>query len=269
MQTWSNIQLTPKDPEVTRINSLEKKLGKLSDKTVKIRELITRFEVCHFRYQQHIRKIKDSILTLEPNTDPAKIGITHVRHGENAWKNDTTGHSLNGQQYIWAMKKWLNDGSVIEITDIYNKEQGLQIQKWLDHKSPDKIRLVRLLLARLTWDWKSYEELQHGGKYKDLELQICATDICHYAFPANLDLILQAIGKMKPVENFEGCGSFDAKRKAFIEKELADLNSTIKSMYKGRQPDKDGLTRIWLNACLAKTLKEQVNISMPISIYSN
>jgi hypothetical protein len=35
------------------------------------------------------------------------------------------------------------------------------------------------LLARLTWDWESYEKLQHGGRFKDIEFQACRMDICH------------------------------------------------------------------------------------------
>jgi len=58
MKAWSNIQISPEDPEIIEINNLEKNLGKLSDKVCQIRELITRFEVCHFKYQQHLRKIK-------------------------------------------------------------------------------------------------------------------------------------------------------------------------------------------------------------------
>jgi hypothetical protein len=64
MKAWSNIQISPQDPEIVKINNLEKKLGELPDKVYKIRELISRFEVCHFKYQQHLRKIKGSIIDL-------------------------------------------------------------------------------------------------------------------------------------------------------------------------------------------------------------
>ena len=75
MKAWSNIQISPQDPEIIKINNLGKKLGELPDKVHKIRELITRYEVCHFKYQQHLRQIKDSIINLEPNVDSKKIGI--------------------------------------------------------------------------------------------------------------------------------------------------------------------------------------------------
>jgi hypothetical protein len=150
------------------------------------------------------------------------------------------------------------------IFDNYNKKLSRQIQNWLGDKSPDKIRIVRLLSARLTWDWKSYEELQHGGEYKDIELQACRMDICHYAFPKNLDLLLQGIGQMKPVKEFEGCGSYDNNTKAYIEKEFSILNDMLKTFIGTGKSDKIKLIRIWLIACLAKTIKEDVNLSNPI-----
>ncbi len=32
MKAWSNIQISPQDPEIIKINNLEKNLGELSDK---------------------------------------------------------------------------------------------------------------------------------------------------------------------------------------------------------------------------------------------
>lgn len=55
MDAWSNIQISPQDPEIVKINNLERTLGELPENVKKIRGLITRFEVCHFKYQQHLR----------------------------------------------------------------------------------------------------------------------------------------------------------------------------------------------------------------------
>lgn len=271
MKAWSNIQISPQDPEIVKINNIEKKLGELPDKVHKIRELITRFEVCHFKYQQHLRKIKNSIIDLEPNVDTTKIGTNHIQHGERVLNKDTTGKSLIGQQYVWAIKEWLNDNPKNEISDNYDRKNGQQIRKWLGDKNPDKTRLVRLLLARLTWDWKSYEKLQHGGELKDIELQACRMDICHYAFPKNLDLLLQGIGQIKPVKEkeFEGCGSYDANIKAYLEKEFLDLNDTLKSIKFNNGSNRKDLIKAWLIACLAKTIKENINISVPITDIEN
>jgi len=266
MNTWSNIQISLQDTEIIKINNLEKRLGELPDKVNRIRELITRFEVCHFKYQQHLKKIKDSITELTPTVDTTKIGINHIQHGENVLNRDTTGKSLVGQQYVWALKEWLNDNAKSEISDNYDKKLGQQIQKWLGNKNSDKIRLVRLLLARLSWDWTSYEKLQHGGKFKDIEFQASRLDICHYAFPKNLDLLLEGIGQMKAIEEkrFEGCGSYNTEIKAYLEKEFLDLNDTLKSLQINNGLNTNDLIKTWLVACLAKTIKENINISIPI-----
>ncbi|MCK5470505.1 MAG: hypothetical protein KAI99_18410 [Cyclobacteriaceae bacterium] len=271
MKAWSNIQISPQDPEIVKINKMENRLGELPDKVNKIRELITRFEVCHFKYQQHLKKIKDSIITLESNVDTNKIGINHIQYGDSVLNKDTTGKSLIGQQYVWAIKEWLNDSQPNEISDKYDKKLGQEIHKWLGDRNPDKIRLVRLLQARLTWDWKSYEKLQHGGELKDIEFQASRMDICHYAFPKNLDLLLKGIGQMKAVEEkrFEGCGSYNTEIKEYLEKEFLSLNNTLKSFQVNNGLNKNDLIKTWLAACLAKTIKENINISVPITDIEN
>lgn len=271
MNSWSNIETSSQDPEIITINDVEKRLGKLPEQVKRIRDLITRFEVCHFKYQFHLRNIKASIAELTPIVDTTKIGRNHIQHGETVINTDTTGKSLIGQKYIWALKDWLNDSCSNESSDKYDKKLGQQIQKWLGEKNPDKSRIVKLLLARLTWDWTSLEKLQYGGKFKDIEYQACRVDICHYAFPNNLDILLKGIGQMKVVDEnrFEGCGSFNTEVKTYLEKEFIDLNSTLKSF-----EATDGLTKkesikAWLTLCLAKTIKENVNISIPINGIDN
>jgi len=74
MDYWQNIEIPPNDPEIIRINEMEKKLGNLPKSVYKVRELITRHEVCHFKFRHHIEKIKSSILSLKPSFTPEKIG---------------------------------------------------------------------------------------------------------------------------------------------------------------------------------------------------
>jgi hypothetical protein len=264
MNEWSNIEVSPNDPEIRETDKFKKTLGVIPSKVRQIRELITRFEVCHFKYQQHFKYIKESILNLKPDIDPKRIGSYHIRSGENAWKKDKTGRSRLGQRYVWALTNWLGDNPKVKDLENYNKRLGQQISKWLDKKNPEKERLVRLLRARLIWDEKSYEELQPGKENKELELQVCRMDICHYDFPKNLDLLLQGIGEMKPVEEFEGCGSFNSGIKKFVEKEFSILNDLLKSITSVIKPDKNEMVKAWLIACLAKTLKEQVGLTKPI-----
>lgn len=269
--TWSNIQISSHDSEIIKINNLEKRLGKLPEKVNKIRELITRFEVCHFKYKLHLTKIKDSINELNPKVDTTKIGINHIQHGENVLNTDTTGKSFIGQKYLWVLNEWLDDNDKKEISSNYDKELSQQIKKWLGDKNADKLRLVKLLLARLTWDWTSFEKLQHGGEFKDIESQASRLDICHYAFPNNLDLLLKGIGQMKACEEkrFEGCGSYNAEIKLYLEKEFLNLNSTLKSFQGNNGLSINDLIKIWLILCLAKTIKENIKISIPITGIEN
>lgn len=269
MSAWSNIPTSSQDPEIIKINKFETTLGKLPDNVYKIRELITRLEVCHFKLQRHIKKIKDSIINFETDINLNKIGINHIRNGENAWEKDTTGKSLPGQQYIWAIKSLLEDIHTNEFPEKYDNKLGQKVQKWVGDKNEDKIRLIRLLLARLTWDWKLYEELQHGEEYKELEFQICRMDICHYAFPENLDRLLKGIGEMKPIDNFEGCGSFNNEIRKFVKKELLTLNDLFDSHYNGNNSGEKSQIKAWLTACLIKTLKEQVDLSEPEIKFDN
>ena len=264
MNPWSNIEISNQDFEIAEIEKYESSIDDIPATVRKIRELITRFEVCHFKYQQHLKLINDSIVDLKPIINPDTIGSNHINKGENAWVNDKTGRSLIGQQYLWVLKNWLATENKDIPSDHYDKNLDLKISKWLGVKSPDKTRLVRLLIARLTYDWGAYEKLQQGGQYKDLEYQICRMDICHYAFPNHLDNLIQAIGVMKPYEDPEGCGSYNSEIKTYIKEKFFELCSAIKEM---SEPDnlqtqsKNDLIRMWLFACLAKTIKEQTGLT--------
>lgn len=181
MNTWSNIAPSSGDPEIIEINQFEGTLGQISKTINEVRELITRFEVCHFKYQQHLENIKESINNLTPYIRPDQIGANHIRNGIAVLNDDKTGRSHIGQQYVDALRHWLGDPQ--ENTDYFNDALNQKITTWLGSKSPDKIRLVRLLLARLIWDWDAYEKYQEKGEYKELEFQASRMDICHYAFP--------------------------------------------------------------------------------------
>ena len=111
MNAWSNIEVSSQDSEIIEIDKLEEALGKLSENIQNIRELITRFEVCHFKYQQHFEHIKTSISNLEPSVPPNHIGAHHISKGINVIKNDKTGRSTLGQQYVHSLLNWLDDHS--------------------------------------------------------------------------------------------------------------------------------------------------------------
>ena len=111
MNAWSNIEILPQDSERIEIDKLEETFGKLSENVRKIRELITRFEVCHFKYQQHFKLIKASILNLKPLVKPTQIGTNHISKGKDVVINDKTGRSMVGQQYVNSLMKWLGNSS--------------------------------------------------------------------------------------------------------------------------------------------------------------
>jgi hypothetical protein len=263
MDPWSNIGVSSQDTEIAEIDKFEGTLDNIPAPVRKIRELITRFEVCHFKYEQHLKYINNSIARLEPSTNPGKIGSNHINKGENAWENDKTGRSLIGQQYLWIFKNWLAKNTQEKIPNHYNKNLYLQTSKWLGEKTPDKERIIRLLIARLTYDWESYEKLQQGGQFEDLEYQTCRMDICHYAFPNHLDYLLQAIGEMKPRKELDGCGSYNTAIKTFIREKFSELCCSIEDMTGNNNfliQNNNEQIKAWLYACLAKTLKEQIGI---------
>ena len=259
MSAWSNIEISPQDTEIIEIEKLEETLGKISENVQKIRELITRFEVCHFKYQQHFKHIKDSILNLKPYIKPTQIGANHISKGKDVVNNDKTGRSILGQQYVNSLMKWLGDYTK-ENSKYFNNELNQRITKCLGDKNPDKERLVRLLIARLIWDWKAYDEYQQRGKYKELEMQVSRMDICHYTFPEHLDLLLQGVGRMKPIDNFEGCGSLNTDIKTYVEKQFLILCDYLKSSRYKKKTERYEKIKLWLIACLTKTLKEQVGL---------
>jgi hypothetical protein len=92
--------------------------------------------------------------------------------------------------------------------------------------------------------------------------QIERTDICHYAFPGNLERLLEGIGRLELVPDFVGCGSFGQAERSLAQEYFASLcawlrgePSRLASALGERTPVKE-----WLAACLAKTLKELVGL---------
>ncbi len=275
MSAWSNIEVSRGDAEISSINILEEALGKYPDHVRQIRELITRFEVCHFKYLQHLQNIRKSIIDLHPYTDPGNIGQNHIQHGDKAWEADKTGRAFMGQQYLWAMENWLDKNEKNKPPE-YNEQLAREIESWLGEKSPEKVKLVRLLLARLMWDWKtleqqsqkSMEEISKEGGDRGLEYQIFRMDICHFAFPVHLINVIRGIAKMRPVENFEGCGICNSHIKKSIHSELRKINDWLISWKSApiTGQDREEHTRIWLFACLAKTIKEQAGLKVMLHL---
>lgn len=258
MSHWSNIEVSPQDHEIIEIDNFGISLGELSENVQRVRELIRRFEVCHFKYKKHLDYLIDSINNLCPNIDPTIIGKNHISKGEKFLKRDATGRSELGQQYVCALKNWLGDHSQ-QTSEYFNVELAQEIIEWLGEEDPEKERLVRLLVSRLMWDWESYEKYQSKENPSELELQVCRMDICHYAFPKHLELLLDGIGRNRQVENFEGCGSFNLETKNFIKEQFVSLCDKLEAYNKSSLDNSDQI-KAWLIASMAKTLKEQIGL---------
>lgn len=260
MNAWINIEVSPYDKEIMVIDRLEEALGNIPGQVRQIRELITRFETCHFKYQVHCRHIMESIAILKPVVDASRIGSNHPRHSGDAWKNDTTGRSQIGHHYILALRSWLEE----DLTDRLDEHDGIvefrqRVKSWLGERSKSKDMLVRMLLARLLY--RSVEEYRRGGELKLLEYQIESTDICNYAFPRNLEKVLQGIGKLQPVKEHDGCGTLNAEIKSFMTGEFLKLCEWLKSGNPNFGFGEKEPARIWLVACFAKTIKEQIHLA--------
>lgn len=255
---WCNIVVAPNDGEVAAIDRMKRDLGTIPKEVMKVRELITRFEACHFKYKQHYHHILESIAALHPVVDVERIGAFHIRHDGDAWKEDTTGRSKIGIRYISALRSWLGEDRSDDVGVRHRVDAAL------GERSDEKERLVRLLLDRLLD--RNLEDHFSGGMPSGLKLQALSTDICHYAFPQNLEQLLEGIGRLKPVSDYEGCGSVNDEVTSFMRTEVDKLSVWLAS----DDLDEDlGLgdrtpVKAWLVACLAKTLKQHVQLDEPL-----
>ena len=266
MESWSNIEVAADDPEVLEIEKIQKLIGDIPSTVIQIRELITGFEICHFKYLQHLEYIRASIDKLKPNIELQRVGAHHIRQAEVEWMKDTTGRSQLGHKYVNALQKWIRKVSESDTENISEDEIEEKTWRWLGDKDPEKIRLTKLLVARLKWDWESYERLLKGDDKDELEYQVCRMDICHYTFPDNMNLIIQAIGNKQPVKNFEGCGSFNKEIKSHLEVEFRSIMDQLQTYDTGEEKTMNQFARIWLLYCLAKTIKEQSGLKEPLGI---
>ena len=263
MDQWINIEVAPDDEEILALNQFELQLKNMPEQVYKVRELITRFEVCHFKYRRHYECIIKSIAALRPVVEVDEIGLRHLRYGYDEWRNDTSGRSRLGHTYVSALSLWLGEDICenLEIPEKEISEMREHINEMLGGKDEKKIKLVHMLIARLLW--RSVAQYRSGGELSELEYQIEATDICNYAFPRNLDKVIKGIGKLEPVKEFQGCGTFDSEIKSFLKGEFKNLCTWIS---KGGQSgeiylgEKEAM-KIWLAACLAKTIKEDLHLS--------
>lgn len=270
---WSNIAGEPSDGDIVRIYRMKQCIGQLPQEAMNIRGLITRLEICHFKFERHIQIIVQSIGRMEVDLDSDSIGRPHPRSGENAWKMDKTGRSRRGQEYVWILQMWLDGDSQLSEEDQRGIPQDLfqEVYEALGDRDERKETLVSYLLDRLLWRFSDRQQLpKELGK---LGLQIDRTDICHYGFPTNVWQTIEAIGKLEPLNDFEGCGSFDEERLQCAQKYFdllcawLEREETRVDLGLGERSD----VKEWLVACLAKTVKALASLDddLPLSSVNN
>lgn len=262
MDSWRNITISENDPEIIKINKLENTLELVSTSVRAVRQLITMFEICHFKYAIHYDYILRSIEFLSPFVDPDSIGSSHPRKGLDAWRKSKTERSRTAQIYIDAIILWLNPKSLTGFDPHLRVIQIMKahVTKLIGERNNEKESLVELLIKRLLW--RPIERHSLGVQLDRLQDQIERTDICHYTFPDNIEQVLASIGSLTPAKDFQGCGSYNSSIKSQVSVWFQQLCKWIngESGYLDRILGKRNKMKIWLAACLAKTLKEQVGI---------
>ncbi|WP_406661459.1 hypothetical protein V7O66_02750 [Methanolobus sp. ZRKC3] len=261
LEPWANIGIESPDSEILQIYRLEQRIGTLSNETKEIRNLITRLEICHFKFERHIFRIIESIGRENVDFNLDSIGSSHPKCGKNAWRADKTGRSRKGQEYIWVLQMWLG------VLPAEKDPRGIPISLFeevyssLGERDRYKEALVSALLNRLLWNFKTERKIL-PEELENLISQIDRTDICHYAFPENIKKTIKAIGELNSSPDFEGCGSYDERCRQIALHYFTDLNYWLQGGMSetGRMLGERTLLKKWLVVCLAKTIKELAGI---------
>lgn len=268
LRQWANIGIEQPDNEILEIYRLEQHIGTLPQEAKEIRSLITRLEICHFKFERHVLRIIESIGRMKVDFDLNSIGSSHPKSGENAWRADSTGRSRKGQEYIWILQMWLV-GEHFSEKDPRDIPRSLFeiVYSALGDRDEHKEALVSALLDRLLWKFET-ERKSLPEEFELLANQIDRTDICHYSFPENVERMIEAIGKLEPLSDFEGCGSFDEERRQMGQRYFSALTAWLQDRRSETEVmlGERTLLKKWLVACLGKTLKELAGLreSMPL-----
>ncbi|MBI2928356.1 MAG: hypothetical protein HYY24_22020 [Verrucomicrobia bacterium] len=259
-ESWANLGLQQADAEIERIDQLEQRAAPIPPVAHAIRELITRFEICHFKMERHLERIIQAIGEMRLDFAPASIGRSHPKCGPAAWRTDRTGRGRQGQEYIWLLQMWLADEPFsAEDPRAIPRPLFEEVNRALGTRDAQKRRLVEALLDRLLLN---PDRQPLPAELAGFRLQIEATDICHYAFPSNLKRMLEGIGRLEPVPDFLGCGSFGEAQRRVAEEHFHALRAWLQagpSSLADRLGDRTPVKE-WLAVCLAKTLKQLVGL---------
>ena len=141
----------------------------------------------------------------------------------------------------------------------------MKICNSLGEPDSDKRVLVEALINRLLWKFGN-ERQPLPEKFDEIGEQIDRTDICHYTFPVNVERIISAIGRLMPLSDFEGCGSFGSEQLRLTEEYFNELCNWLQKRRSrlDTQLGKRTPLKRWLAACLAKTIKEYTGLREPM-----
>jgi len=239
---WRNAALYV-DSEIVAIDELENKISPLSQNALKIRELITRVELCHHKAERWVYNIIEAIGKGESNkgmgTRPS--GQKHPR--ETVWENvctllsswcagDSTSKgllidSVPASQMIEALgersslKVWQVQRVIEKIWSVICWSQPCEEEakeyEWL---LVDGNAYELVYLNQCPKRFKEHEDFwlttvrtmihdTENGDKADLSLALAIDMLwpCHWKFVENLQIVLNAIGgQLKPDTPFAACG---------------------------------------------------------------
>jgi len=219
----------------------------------RIRELITRLEICHFKFPRHLQRIIAAIGAVRLELDPAEIGRAHPRHGSQAWQMDTTGRSQKAECFIAVLEGWLTG-------QCPQTEEGEQVWTALGSQDDQKRLLAGALARQLRWQ---YEAGSLGPELSLWDHQLSGIHQCHYTFPRNVQRLIQAIGQGEPLEGFEGCGTFSGNHLALARQTIDLLDGWLakRSGPLAEELGQPAPVKEWLARCLRHTL---IGLTTPV-----
>jgi len=243
---WANIGLAEPDDEVAALWEWEQRLEWPPSSAQITRELISRLQICHFKFPRHVGKIIEAIGAMRSPVDPDQIGRTHPRYGPQASQADAAGRSSEAERFIAALEIWLAGHPP-------RTSVGEVITAALGDRSHLKEQLVSALSRQLR---RQHRAGDLGPELGSWDYQIRCTHQCHHTFPQNVHRILEAIGRGEPVEEFEGCGTFDAEHLAVACQTIQDLEAWLSHGAGPLGPELGPSVpaKVWLSRCLRYTL---------------
>jgi hypothetical protein len=219
-----------------------------------IQNVIPNFETSRFQRDHH--KLPDFIYM------PAS--------GSN-FRKDKAGRSFLGQQYVWVLVNWLAAYPQLRMKGYSNNEIYMNVSAWLGNKTPQKENPVRMIVAKLTHDWKSLKKFNPVSINKGLAYFAYSTDVWQNTFPKELDKLLKDIGKLESNIKYVGDKRANNKEdKTNIENEFAALCNLINSgnaiNFNGFTDEND-LIKNWLITSTTKSMINQTDFARLFSGY--